>query len=284
MKGDNMKQNKGSKTPKVAKKLTIATLKGGTGKTTVSYNLGFYLADTLNKKVLMIDLDPQCNLTSNCHLNIFSDDLPSIADLLENAGKKNVAPTDYVILGPTENVSNLDIIPSTMFLHGTETKLVQLPAREQIINNYIEDNADFFNFYDYIIFDTGPNFGVINQNAFYVSDHIILCCDPDVNSANGCDVFMIIWDELRSYMKLERKVDAFIINNVERTNISKDFMDYINSHELFSKIVLKSHIPHATLFKECTAEKTHIVKKSPSSKGAKALKEVAKELFERGIL
>lgn len=269
-----------NKKPKI---ITIATLKGGTGKTTVAYNTSFYLTTTKKKKVLMIDLDPQCNLSSNCHLDIFSNDFPSIGDLLENANKKDIEPIKYIVLGPNPNAPNLDIIPSTMFLHGTETKLTQLPAREQIIKNYILDNLHFFEYYDYIVFDTGPNFGIINQNAFVVSDHIVMCCDPDVNSANGCNVFTTIWNELRAYMKLESKIDAFVINNVERTNISREFMDYIKNHEIFSEIVLDTYIPHTTLFKECTAEGNSITFKSPKSKGAIAIQGITQELFDRGI-
>ena len=271
-----------------AKIITVATMKGGAGKTTVCFNMAGILAEKY--KVLAVDLDQQCNLSANCGFDIFDKDAASVADLFDDS---NVEPQSIVMLNPIPELQNLDVIPSTMYLNGTEWKLISVYMREQLLRNYIEKNAVFFNYYDYIIFDTPPSMGLCTQNALHISDHIILVTDPDCNSARGADVFLELWTQAKSMAEDKAThVDALILNNMERTKISDKTKEFIDSHEVFSQIKLKSIIPHTTRFKECAEQNKPIQLLETKSKREEnsrlnaemAIRRMIEELFERGIL
>lgn len=267
--------------------ITFATMKGGTGKTTLSFNISSKLAEHHN--VLVVDVDPQCNLSSNFNYNIFDENAITVANLFENV---NTDPLDIIVQAPIPQLPNLDLMPSTMYLIGTEVRLYARTSREQVLKRYIERNATIFNYYDYIIIDTGPNMGIINQNAFFVSDHIVLITDPDCNAARGADVFLRLWNDARSITQLDDHVDGFILNNIERTKVSTELKNYVNSHPYFSKIQLKTTIPHTTRFKECGNQNLPIqllvtkTKKEEASKikASVAIDNLIIELKERGIL
>ena len=270
-----------------SKIITIATMKGGTGKTTLVFNLACMLASQY--KVLAIDLDQQCNLSSNFGYDIFDESQPSVADMFEDL---KTDPLDVVLLRPIEAIANLDLVPSTMYLQGTELTLANAIARETIFLKYMENHQDFFNHYDYIIFDTAPNFGICTQNSLFASDHILLVTDPDCNSARGADLFLYYWNKCRMYTDQPDKVSGLIINNVERTRITAQTIEYITSHPVLSKLVMNTTIPHTTRFKECGLQnlpihmletKTGQEEKS-RQKAEKAMLELITELKERGVI
>lgn len=273
------------KTPKV---ISFATMKGGTGKTTDCYNLACNLSRVSN--VLAIDFDPQGNLSSNLNFDIFTEDenIKTVADIFDNY---DTDPADIVLYGPIEKCPTLDLMPSTMFLYGTEMQLITRTSRESIMKNYIKKNADFFSYYDYILFDTGPNMGIINQNAFFASDHIVLICDPDVNSAKGAQIFCILWEMARQYTEVDDNVSALIVNNAERTVLTKELDDYLSSHPTFKNIMLTSRIPHSTRYKEAIKQNVPVYlletrRKADEASKAKATNSidmVLQELIERGI-
>lgn len=268
--------------------ISLATMKGGTGKTTNCYNLACSIART--SKVLAIDVDPQGNLSSNLNFDIFDEDsnTKTVADIFDNY---DVAPEDLIIFSPVEACPTLDLIPSTMFLNGTEMMLVTRTSRECILRNYIRKNIDFFSYYDYILFDTGPNMGIVNQNAFFASDHIILICDPDVNSAKGARIFCKLWEMARQYTDEPDNVDALILNNCERNIMTREVNEYISSQPKFKEIVLNSTIPHSVRYKEAVKQNVPVYlldvrrKKDLESKqkASDSIDMVLQELIERGI-
>ena len=231
------------------KTICFAQMKGGTGKTTLSYNISSLLAE--NKKVLAIDFDAQCNLSSNFGFNAFEEGRKTVATILEDI---NTDPLDVVIPSPIEELPTLDLLPCTMYFYGTELVLISRMSREFAMKSYMEQHADFFNYYDYVIFDTAPSMGIINQNAYVCADHIVLVTDPDCNSAMGAHVFLKLWDDARKYSKIPNKVDGLVLNNVERTQISDKTRKYLNEHPVLSAIKYNTVIPHTTRFKECAEQ------------------------------
>ena len=96
-----------------------------------------------------------------------------------------------------------------------DKRIYERTASKELILKRI---AVFFNYYDYIIFDTPPSMGLCTQNALHISDHIILVTDPDCNSARGADVFLELWTQAKSMAEDKAThVDALILNNMERT-------------------------------------------------------------------
>ena len=271
------------------KTISFATMKGGTGKTTTCFHIACGLARLY--KVLIIDFDPQCNISSNLRFPIFemSEDSYTVADIFENF---ETDPLDILIQHPIEELPNLDFFPSNLFINGTEQMVYTRSCREQIITNYINNNRQFFEYYDYVIFDTGPNMGIINQNAFFASDQIILVLDPSVHSAGGAQVFMYLWQKATEYSnKKSNNVNALIINNLERINVAKEMEEFLESNEFFSKIKLESKIIHTTRFKECDVQNKPIYfletktkdQATSKMKAIECIDAVINELFERGV-
>ena len=263
------------------KKIVFATMKGGTGKTTLSYTIGCFLAR--DNKVLMIDCDPQCNISVTLGMDIYNEKLPSIADIFETF---DIEPDDIYTPSPLDELPNLDLIPSTLFLSVSETALATKAMREMFLTNYIERYKDWFDYYDYIIFDTNPGMGIVNQNAFFACDHIILSADPSACSALGGDIFMRLWKDILIFDKNQPlKIDAFILNNMEYTNASRDIIKYVREHAYFKDIVLTQQVPHLTAFKESISEqKPLFLMAKKNSTAIRAIESVIEELKERGVL
>jgi len=255
--------------------IAFGTLKGGTGKTTVSYNLASKLAE--KSKVLLIDVDPQANLTNVVGVDVTKLEYVSVRDIFEN---RRITPEDVIVEHPISALPNMDIIPSILRLHLTERTLMSVSGREWLMQNWITDNMEYLSKYDYIIFDTNPSMSAVNQNAFMAADSIILVTDIDDNSAMGLDSFAFLWEESRANLRKEDNIKAVIINNVdERTNLSKEMKEYLGEREY----TVKLSIPAAVVFKNANADKMPIGLFAPNHKANEIIDNIVKELTERGI-
>lgn len=260
------------KKPKI---IAFGTLKGGTGKTTVSYNIAAKLAE--KHKVLLIDVDPQANLTNVVGVDVTKLEYVSVRDIFEN---RKIKPEEVIVEKPIDALPNLDIIPSILRLHLTERTLMSVSGRELLMQNWILDNEEGLSKYDYIIFDTNPSMSAVNQNAFMAADSIILVTDIDDNSAMGLDSFAFLWEESRGNLRKADNIKAVIINNVDkRTNLSKEMKEYLGERDY----TVKLSIPGAVVFKNANADKTPINIFAPNHKANEIIENIINELFERGI-
>ena len=159
----------------MTKIISIGTFKGGVGKTITVFNVAGILAE-LGYKVLCIDVDPQGNLTKNCDVNRAVKNFNG-AELIFDVKKHSL--NKILIKSPIKEIPNLDIIPSSIWLHQSEFRLALAPARELKLKYFLEDNKKQLTDYDYILIDTNPSMGYLNQNAFVVSDKIIIPATPE---------------------------------------------------------------------------------------------------------
>lgn len=210
--------------------ITVAALKGGVGKTNFCFNLSTVLA--LKKhKVLVIDLDPQGNLSRSFKL------LNSKSVAKELFSQNIQLPNEKIVMTwKHENIS-LDIIPTSISMSTLESELVERTSVDTILQRTFRKNLEFFEKYDYIIFDTSPNFNVINKNALLISSEIILISDNSVYSLDAINVLSNNWEIICDDLGIKNNIKTIVLNNFDHYNVSKDFTDYLINSKFKDKIL-----------------------------------------------
>ena len=190
------------------KAIAIANQKGGVGKTTTTEHLGIGLAKA-GKKVLLIDLDPQANLTACLGWH------HTISDVIEASIRKERVPFEDIILHHDEGV---DLIPSNISLSEYEPRLAGVFMREKILANGIEAVKDD---YDYILIDCSPTLGILTINAIVAADEILIPVQPQYLPAIGMTQLVRTIEEVRTNMKPDLKYSGIVFTLVNmQTNIA----------------------------------------------------------------
>lgn len=157
--------------------ISIGSLKGGVGKTMTTFNLAGILAE-LNYKVLCIDLSIQGNLTSNFGVDRSNPNLRGINLIFNENSSINFE--EIIIRSPITNLPSIDLLPATALLQKTELLMCSVSLRELKLQYFMLHNKSEFDKYDYILIDTNSStINYLNQNAFVVSDKIILLSTAD---------------------------------------------------------------------------------------------------------
>lgn len=264
--------------------VTTGTLKGGAGKTMNAFNISGVLAES--HRILLIDVDPQCNLSNDVGIDSSDPKIPTVREIFGNLPEAQPKPEEIIYKSPIKDLPNLDIIPSSIMLFNTEMNMINEMGRESFLKNYIEDNYDFFSSnYDYIIMDTNPSMSIININAFYIADSIILTSDVSTNSINGAELFCGMWNNKRKPLRKENNVNALILCNIDkRTNISKNLIEYTNSAAFSQDIVLDTVVPSTVKLKNTEVEHQPVNLLYPNSEIKKIYNNIVKELKEKEVL
>ncbi|AEG59002.1 ParA family protein [Desulforamulus ruminis] len=170
----------------MAKKITISNQKGGTAKTTSALNLGACLAEK-GKQVLLVDFDPQANLTRGLGI-ILKDDEPGIDEFLKEECEHEEA------IQNTE-IEKLSIIPSRIDLAGVEENFLREPGREQQLRVVLGDIQDQ---YDYILIDPPPSLGRLMMNALTAADQVIIPVPAQIYAVEGLQLLLETIDSVRA--------------------------------------------------------------------------------------
>lgn len=263
------------------KSIAFGTLKGGTGKTTSCFNLAGALALNPENRILLVDGDPQCNLTNDSGIDCSDMSRNNIRTIFEN---RNIEPDELIIKSPIEKMPNIDIIPSNILLIKTEMQLVSIAGREKLLANYFKKNEEYFSQYTHIIFDTNPNIGVVNQNIFYYVESIILVSDVSLNAIQGAELFSFLWEESIETLGISNNIKALVINNFDkRINLAKDLQDYYLSEDEFKQILIETPIPGSAAMKDTSINHMPIVVLQPQHQASIAVKRVVKELISKEV-
>lgn len=172
------------------KVIAVANQKGGVGKTTTTEHLGIGLAKA-GKKVLLIDLDPQANLTACLGWQNVDALDHTVSDVIESSIRKEPVKFDDIILHHDEGV---DLIPSNISLSEYEPKLAGVFMREKILANGIEAIK---NDYDYVLIDCSPTLGILTINAIVAEDTILILVLPQYLPAIGMTQLVRTIEKLR---------------------------------------------------------------------------------------
>ena len=263
------------------KVIAFGTLKGGTGKTTVAFNIGGILAE--KHRVLFIDIDPQSNLSDNVGIDTTDQSGATIRNVFSNPN--HTRASDVITRQPMEELPNIDIIASHIRLTATELQLVAMAGRERILQRWIERNRDVLSEYDYIIIDTNPSMGIVNQNGFMAADKIILVSDVSNKAIQGAQLFTYLWGEACENLDITDKTSALILNNCDRRiGLTEDIKEYYRDDEDFGKLIVNTMIPSRVDIKSTEIRYLPINITAPNSDSCEAFRGVVAELKERGVL
>ena len=265
--------------------ITFGALKGGVGKTMLCFNLGAILSQK-GFRVLIVDSDLQGNLTNNMGADRMRPDLVTLYDIYD-PDQPQATPEELVLRAPHDQFPGLDLVAGSIFLHRAELYLSTLPGKERILGQYFQEHRAFFAAYDYILIDTNPSMSIINQNAFAVSDSIVLISDVSMNALEGIQLFMALWEESRLRLGLSDNVRALVINDFDgRNRLSNDFLEYLRTDpqmEDLRLILMDTVIPRTVRITESELAATPISIYDRSSKGCLALLALTEELQRKNI-
>jgi len=247
--------------------ISIVNQKGGTGKTTTAINLGASLVE-LGKKVLLIDTDPQANLTTGIGA---TNGKKTIYDCLVND-----VPISKCIY--KTNIENLYIVPSSIQLANAEIELSSTLGRESVLKDAIcSTTLD----YDYILIDCNPSLGLLTINALTACNKVLIPLEPSIFSFQGVDNLIKIINLIRKKLNNKINILGVLLTRVDsRTNISKDFESQLK--EIFKNKVFETLIHQNVKIVEAQVEKKTIIEYDKQSKGAKEYLQLAKEVVARG--
>ena len=248
--------------------IAFANQKGGVGKTTTCVNMATFMA-LMGKKVLMIDLDPQGNATSNLG---FSKDgkFNSIYQVMSN--DKPVKDAIY-----ETKVKNLSIIPANIDLAGVEVELVYMNQREFVIKKIFEQIK---NDYDYITIDCPPSLGLITINAFTASDAVIIPIQCEFFALEGLSQLMNTIRLVKKKLNPELSIDGVVLTMfTNRSNLGKQVAEEIN--KFFADTVFKTTIPRNVRLAESPSYGEPVYVYDKSCLGSKAYQALVEEYFDR---
>lgn len=250
----------------MSKVISISNHKGGVGKTTSAINIGAGL-NILKKKVLLIDLDPQANLTQSLGL---TNQERNIYGALKGEYK----------LQPIEILKGLDVIPSTLDLSGAEIELSSEPGREYILKELIEPLRAS---YDFIIIDSPPSLGLLTINSFTASDEILIPLQAQYLALQGLAKLVEVVDKIKGRLNKGLKVGGVFITQYDsRKVLNRDVVETIQAH--FKDEVFKSKIRDNIALAEAPSQGLDIFRYNGKSNGAEDYLSLSKEILKRSKL
>ena len=221
----------------MCKVIAICNQKGGVSKTTTTANLGVGLV-RVGKKVLVIDADPQGNLSQS--LGIKNPDelevaLPSIMEQI--IMDKEVDVTKGII----HHKEGLDLMPCNIDLSGVDVSLVNAMSREFVLKTYVESMREF---YDYILIDCMPSLGMITVNSLTASDSVLIPVQAAYLPVKGLEQLIKTICRVKKHLNPEIKFEGILISMLNaRTNYAKDIMELIREYYGDAIPIFESKIP-----------------------------------------
>ena len=252
----------------MGKIIAIANQKGGVGKTTTSINLAASLG-VLEKKVLLIDADPQANATSGIGIDVETVEIGTY-QLLEHSSsaKEAIAPT---------NTPNLDIIPAHIDLVAIEIELVDKEAREYMLKKALKEIKDD---YDYILIDCAPSLGLLTLNALTAADAVIIPIQCEYFALEGLGKLL---NTIKSVQKIHNKdldIEGLLLTMYDsRLRLSNQVVEEVQKH--FNNMVFQTIIQRNVRLSEAPSYGESIINYDASSKGAINYLSLAKEIINK---
>ena len=259
-----------------SKVIAVANQKGGVGKSTTVYNLGAGLAMN-GKKVLLVDVDPQGDLTKMLGLRK-PHDLPLtlsnvMNDVVSGVGGKDEYPEIK------HHYEGFDFIPANRTLSVVEVGLVNVMSRETVLRQYIDRVKKD---YDYVLLDCRPSLGMLVINALSASDYVLIPVQADYLAAEDMTELIGTVQSIKRQINPRLKVGGIFLTMANETNFRKDIVSSVKENYGKHLPVLNAVIPSTVRLAEISTTNKSIFRHEPTGRAAESYRTLVKEVMEIG--
>lgn len=253
----------------MGKIISVINQKGGVGKTTTALNLASVLALKKNKKVLIIDLDPQGNTTSGLGLDKQAINLSVFEVLMGQSVSEALINVDQL--------KNLAILAANDSLSAAEVNLVKMNNRESILKQSLSSIGAN---YDYIIIDCPPSLGLLFINALVASNYALITVQTEYYAMEGLGSLVGTIQKVQQALNPRLSILGVLLTMYDtRTSLSEQVKDEVV--KVFKDLVFQTNIPRNIKLAEAPSYGLPIILYDKWSRGAKAYKNLSKEVIDR---
>lgn len=274
------------------RKIVFYNSKGGTGKTTICFNYGWYLSEMKDKKILFLDFDPQINLVQSFGLGTENKEKKNLDRMLTDHIKgRKIRLKDYVI----EVNDRIHLLPSSNNISLAEEYLTDTlmkksdkfsarsgsSHRDILLKNLIKDTVDHTD-YDYVLIDSPSNFSLLSSVSLIYAMNIIIIIRPDFYSFQDIDYLKKIIKHLNKKYYVNIKINCILVNGYEKRKMtSKDGLMSITNKYSKEFDIIKKRIRYLSAFQSSISiEKKPVFLSYPRSEAAKNILDVFSELYD----
>ena len=255
----------------MAKIIALANQKGGVGKTTTAINLAASLA-VLEYKVLIVDADPQANATSGLGF-----DLKEIENSIYECIVDGIDPKTAVL---QSEIEHLHVLPSHIDLVGAEIEMLNLPNREKVLGNVLDQVKDD---YDFLLIDCSPSLGLITVNSLTAADSVIIPVQCEYFALEGLGKLLNTIKIIQSRLNPELEIEGFLLTMYDsRLNLSNQVVEEVQKH--FQDMVFETLVSRNIKLSEAPSYGKAVVMYDATSKGAVNYLNLARELLKKNSL